>query len=54
MRVQEVIKPTRPKTPEQQRLAALQWRADAAKQAVKAERERQRVQRARQQLAHAR
>ena len=54
MRIQEIIKPTRPKTPEQQRVAALQQRADAATQAVKAERQRQKVQRAQQQLARAR
>jgi hypothetical protein len=54
MRIQEVIKPTRPQTPEQQRVAALQQRVDTAKQAVKAERQRQKVQRAQQQLVRAR
>jgi hypothetical protein len=54
MRVHEVIKPKTPKTPEQQRVAALQQRVDGAKQALKNERQRQKVERAQQQLARAR
>ena len=51
MRINEVIKP---KTPDEQRIAALKANRDRAAQALKAERERQRITRAQRQLAKAR
>ena len=51
MRVDEVIKP---KTPDEQRIAALKANRDRAAQALKAERDRQRITRAQRQLAKAR
>jgi hypothetical protein len=51
MRIDEVIKP---KTPDEQRIAALKANRDRAAQALKAERERQRITRAQRQLATAR
>lgn len=55
MRLREIqpaktIKPTKPKTPDQQRVASLQSNADRAKTAVKAERERQKISKAQQHL----
>ena len=44
------IKPIRPPTPDQQRVASLQSNADRAKTAVKAERERQKISKAQQNL----
>ena len=41
MKISEVIKPIRPKTPEQQRVASLQQRVATADQALKSERQRQ-------------
>jgi hypothetical protein len=51
MRIREVI---RPPTPEQQRIAALKANRDRASQALKAERDRQRLSRAQQALLSAR
>ena len=51
MRINEVIKP---KSPEEQRIAALKANEDRAAQALKAERDRQRITRAQRQLAKAR
>ncbi len=51
MRINEVIKP---KTPDEQRIAALKANRDRAAQALKGERERQRITRAQRQLATAR
>jgi len=48
------IESTKPKTPEQQRVAALQATAKRAQGAVKAERARQQAVKARQSLAQAR
>ena len=50
MRINEVIKP---KTPDEQRIAALKANRDRAAQALKAERDRQRITRAQRQLAKA-
>ena len=50
MRINEVIKP---KAPDEQRIAALKANRDRAAQALKAERERQRITRAQRQLAKA-
>ncbi|NBQ96606.1 MAG: hypothetical protein EBT36_14195 [Betaproteobacteria bacterium] len=50
MRIQEVI---RPQSPEQQRIAALKAHRDRASQALKAERDRQRLSRAQQSLRRA-
>ena len=50
MRINEVIKP---KTPDEQRIAALKANRDRAAQALKAERDRQRMTRAQRQLAKA-
>jgi len=50
MRIQEVI---RPQSPEQQRIAALKANRDRASQALKAERDRQRLSRAQQSLRRA-
>jgi uncharacterized protein YlxW (UPF0749 family) len=47
MRLSE-IKPTKPKTPEQQRVANLQNQVKRAQQLVKAERARQKMQKARE------
>ena len=47
MRIREVI---RPQSPEQQRIAALKANRDRASQALKAERDRQRLSRAQQAL----
>jgi len=49
MRINE-IQPIKPKTPEQQRVASLQATAKRAQQTVKAERERQKLQKAQQNL----
>ena len=51
MRIDEVI---RAKTPDEQRIAALKANRDRAAQALKAERNRQRMTRAQRQLAKAR
>ena len=51
MRINEVI---RAKTPDEQRIAALKANRDRAAQALKAERDRQRITRAQRQLAKAR
>jgi hypothetical protein len=51
MRINEVIKP---KTPDEQRIAALKANRDRAAQALKAERDRQRITQAQRQLAKAR
>ena len=50
MRINEIIKP---KTPDEQRIAALKANRDRAAQALKAERDRQRMTRAQRQLAKA-
>ena len=50
MRIREVI---RPQSPEQQRIAALKAHRDRASQALKAERDRQRLSRAQQSLRRA-
>jgi len=50
MRISE-IKPAKPKTPEQQRVANLQSQFKRAQQAVKAERARQQQRRAQQTLS---
>ncbi len=50
MRINEVIKP---KTPDEQRIAALKDNRDRAAQALNAERNRQRMTRAQRQLAKA-
>ena len=50
MRIREVI---RPQSPEQQRIAALKANRDRASQALKAERDRQRLSRAQQSLRRA-
>ena len=50
MRIQEVIQP---QSPEQQRIAALKANRDRASQALKAERDRQRLSRAQQSLRRA-
>lgn len=54
MRISEVIKPIAPKTPEQQRVAALRQRVDTAKKALKGEQQRQKVQKAQLALRKAR
>ena len=51
MRINEIIKP---KTPDEQRIAALKANRDRASMALKAERDRQRITRAQRQLAKAR
>ena len=55
MRLHEIqpktIKPNKPKTPDQQRVASLQANAKRAGQAVKAERARQQQRKAQQTLA---
>ena len=51
MRINEIIKP---KSPDEQRIAALKVNRDHAAQALKAERDRQRITRAQRQLAKAR
>ena len=51
MRINDVI---RAKTPDEQRIAALKANRDRAAQALKAERDRQRITRAQRQLANAR
>ena len=52
MRLAEIqpAKPIKPLTPDQQRVASLQSNADRAKTAVKAERERQKITKAQQNL----
>jgi len=50
MRIREVI---RPQSPEQQRIAALTATRDRASQALKSERDRQRIRRAQQALGRA-
>ena len=54
MKISEVIKPIQPKTPEQQRVASLQQRVTTANQALKSERQRQKVQQAQAALTKAR
>jgi len=54
MKISEVIKPIRPNTPEQQRVASLQQRVTTANQALKSERQRQKVQKAQTALTKAR
>jgi hypothetical protein len=49
MRLTE-IQPIKPKTPDQQKVASLQTTAKRAQQAVKAERERQKITKAQQNL----
>jgi hypothetical protein len=51
MKVNEIIKPTKPKSPEQIRVAALKTAADQASAAVSSERQRQRLNKARRDLA---
>lgn len=51
MKINEIIKPAKPKTPEQLRVAALKSAADQASAAVSAERQQQRVAKANKQLA---
>ena len=51
MKISEIIKPTKPKSPEQMRVAALKTAADQASAAVSAERQRQRLKRAKQNMA---
>jgi hypothetical protein len=51
MRLHEIIKPTKPKTPEQMRVAALKTAADQASVAVSAERQRQRLGKAKRDMA---
>jgi len=51
MRLHEIITPTKPKSPEQMRVAALKTAADQASAAVSAERQRQRLTRAKQNMA---
>lgn len=51
MKINEIIKPTKPKSPEQMRVAALKTAADQASAAVSAERQRQRLMRAKQSMA---
>jgi hypothetical protein len=53
MKISEVIKPIRPKTPEQQRVASLRQRVPTANQALKSERQRQTVQKAQAALTKA-
>lgn len=55
MLIKEVatIKPQKPLTPQQQRINALQQQAKRSQEAVKAERQRQRVAKAQAQLARA-
>lgn len=50
MKINEIIKPTKPKSPEQMRVAALKTAADQASAAVSAERQRQRLTRAKQNM----
>ncbi len=47
------VAPTKPQTPAQARIAALQRQKDAASRALQAERKRQRITRAQQSLAQA-
>jgi hypothetical protein len=54
MKISEVIKPVQPKTPEQRRVASLQRRVTTANQALKSERQRQKVQKAQAALTKAR
>jgi hypothetical protein len=51
MRINEIIKPIKPKTPEQIRVAALKKAADQASAAVSAERQRKRLNKAQQDMA---
>ena len=53
MKISEVIKPVQPKTPEQRRVASLQRRVTTANQALKSERQRQKVQKAQAALTKA-
>ncbi len=50
MKILEVIATGSPKTPEQQRIAALTKQKQVAADALKAERNRQKIQRAQQQI----
>lgn len=50
MKINEIIKPLKPKTPEQTRVAALKSAADQASAAVSGERQRQRLEKATKQL----
>ncbi len=54
MKILEVIATAMPKTPEQQRIAALTKQKQVAADALKAERNRQKIQRAQQQIQTAR
>ena len=56
MLIKEVttIKPIKPLTPQQQRIATLKQQVKRSQEAVKAERQRQQVAKAQQQLAKAR
>lgn len=51
MKIKEIIKPAKPKSPEQLRVAALKSVADQASAAVSAERQQQRIAKATKQLA---
>jgi hypothetical protein len=51
MKINEIIKPTRPKSPEQMRVVALKTAADQASAAVSSERQRKRLNKARRDLA---
>lgn len=50
MKILEVTTPATPKTPEQQRIAMLTKQKQVAADALKAERNRQKIQRAQQQI----
>ncbi len=54
MKILEVIATASPKTPEQQRIATLTKQKQVAADALKAERNRQKIQRAQQQIRTAR
>jgi len=51
MKINEIIKPIKPKSPEQLRIDALKTAADQASAAVSAERQRQRLHKARTTMA---
>lgn len=51
MKLHEIIKPIKPKSPEQLRIDALKRTADQASAAVSAERQRQRLHKARTTMA---
>ena len=50
MKINEIIKPTKPKSPEQMRVSALKTAADQASAAVSAERQRQRLSKAKRDM----